>query len=62
MPYNRRTPMKRLDRWMIGIGLFITVGLMTGAQGYAESEDDPRTCTKATLKGRYLGVTSRNGL
>jgi hypothetical protein len=46
--------MKRIGRWMIGIGLFITVGPMTGAQGYAEKEDDTPTCTLATLKGRYL--------
>jgi hypothetical protein len=47
--------MTRLGRWMIGIGLFITVGLLTGAPGYAEPEDDdPATCTLATLKGRYL--------
>jgi hypothetical protein len=46
--------MKRVDRWMIGIGLFITVGLMTGEQGYAAQEDDTPTCTLATLKGRYL--------
>ncbi len=46
--------MKRVSLWMIGIGLFIAVGLMTAAQGYAEKEDDTPTCTKATLKGRYL--------
>jgi hypothetical protein len=39
---------------MIGIGLFITVGLLTGAPGYAEKEDDTPTCTLNTLKGRYL--------
>jgi hypothetical protein len=54
MPYHRRIPMKRLGRWMIGIGLFITVGLLTGALGYAETEDDPPACTLATLTGRYL--------
>src|SRR5215475_1985165 len=46
--------MKRVDLWMIGIGLFITVGLMTGEQGYAEKEDDSPTCTLKTLQGRYL--------
>jgi hypothetical protein len=46
--------MKRIGRWMIGIGLLITVGLMTGEQGYAEKEDDTPTCTLKTLKGRYL--------
>ena len=46
--------MKRVGLWMIGIGLFITVGLMAVEQGYAEQKDDPPTCTEATLKGRYL--------
>jgi hypothetical protein len=46
--------MKRVDLWMIGIGLFITVGFMIAEQGYAEQEDNPPTCTLATLKGRYL--------
>jgi hypothetical protein len=60
MLYNRSTPMKRIGRWMIGIGLLITVGLMTGEQGYAEKEDDTPTCTLKTLKGRYLfgGITT----
>ena len=46
--------MKRVGLWMIGIGLFITVGLITVKQGYAEEEEHAPTCTKATLKGRYL--------
>jgi hypothetical protein len=46
--------MKRVDLWLIGIGPFITVGLMTAAQGYADQEDDSPTCTLATPKGRYL--------
>src|SRR5712691_8851483 len=54
IPYERRTNMKRVGLWMIGIGLFITVGLITVKQGYAEEEEHAPTCTKATLKGRYL--------
>ena len=53
--------MRRIGLWAaMGIGLFITVGLMTAAQGYAETEDDTPTCTLATLKGRYLfgGITT----
>jgi hypothetical protein len=46
--------MKRVGLWVIGIGLFITVGLLTVKQGYAENKDDAPTCTLATLKGRYL--------
>ena len=45
--YERRTNMKRVDLWMIGIGLSLSVGLLTVAQGYAE-------CTLATLSGTYV--------
>jgi len=45
--------MKRVSLWMIGIGLCITVGLITVQQGYAGEEDDGPTCTLKTLKGRY---------
>jgi hypothetical protein len=54
MPYARRTNMKCVSLWMIGIGLCITVGLLTVQQGYAGEEDDGPTCTLETLKGRYL--------
>ena len=46
--------MKRVSLWMIGIGLCITLGLITVKQGYAEEEDDGPTCALKTLKGRYL--------
>jgi hypothetical protein len=46
--------MKRIGLWAIGIGLVVTVGLLTVAQGDAEKKDDTPTCTLATLKGRYL--------
>jgi len=46
--------MKRVGLWALGIGLVVTVGLLTVAPGYAEENDDTPTCTLATLKGRYL--------
>ena len=46
--------MKRVGLWMIGIGLFITVGLLTVELGYAEEKEHEPTCTLKTLKGRYL--------
>jgi hypothetical protein len=54
MPYARRTNMKRVSLWMLGIGVCITVGLITVKHGYAEEKDDTPTCTLKTLKGRYL--------
>jgi hypothetical protein len=44
--------MTRVSLWMIEIGLFITVGLLTVEPGYAEQKDHPRKCTLATLKGQ----------
>ena len=47
--------MKRVGLWTaIGIGIFITVGLLTVKQGHPEQKDYAPTCTLATLKGRYL--------
>ena len=47
--------MKRVGLWAaIGIGLFITVGLITMKQGYTEEKDHAPTCTLKTLTGRYL--------
>jgi hypothetical protein len=43
--------MKRLSLWAMGIGVLISLGLLTVEQGYA---DDATKCTLATLKGRYL--------
>ena len=45
--------MKRVSLWMIGLGLFITVGLLTVKQGYAEEKEHEPTCTQKTLKGTY---------
>jgi hypothetical protein len=55
IPYERRTNMKRVGLWAaIGIGIFITVGLLTVEPGYAEEKEHEPTCTLKTLKGRYL--------
>ena len=42
--------MKRVSLLLVGIGLFIAVGLLNAEPGYA---GEP-TCTLKTLKGRYL--------
>src|SRR5262249_30826991 len=42
--------MRRIGSWVaLGIGMFITVGLLTAKPGSADS-----TCDLKTLKGRYL--------
>src|SRR5215510_14135939 len=47
--------MKHIGLWAaIGLGLVITVGLISMKQGYTEEKDDAPTCTLETLKGRYL--------
>ena len=47
--------MKHRGLWAaIGIGLLITVGLITVEQGYAEETAPEPTCTLETLTGRYL--------
>jgi hypothetical protein len=51
--------MKRAGLWTAtGIGIFITVGLLTVKQGHTEEKDHAPTCTLATLKGRYLFANS----
>jgi len=50
--------MKRVSLWMIGIGLCITMGLLTVKQGYAEEKDHAPTCTLKTLKGTYQFATT----
>jgi hypothetical protein len=50
--------MKRVSLWMIGIGLCITMGLITVEPGYAEKKEHEPTCTLATLQGRYLSAFS----
>lgn len=47
--------MRHVGLWAaIGIGIFITVGLLTVEPGYAGEEEHAPTCTLKTLKGRYL--------
>jgi hypothetical protein len=46
--------MKRVDLWMIGIGLSLSVGLLTVAPGYAGGKDHVTECTPATLTGTYV--------
>jgi hypothetical protein len=54
--------MTRVGLWMIGIGLFITVGLVTVKQGHPTShhkntqgqDEDAPTCSLKTAKGRHL--------
>ena len=46
--------MKRVGLWAVGIGVLVSVGLLTVEQGYADENDRATKCTLATLKGRYL--------
>jgi hypothetical protein len=50
--------MKRLGLWATGIGVLISVGLLTVEQGYTKEKEHATTCSLATLKGRYLWATS----
>jgi hypothetical protein len=50
--------MKRIGLWATGIGVFLSVGLLTVEQGYTEEKEHATTCTLATLKGRYLFAAS----
>jgi hypothetical protein len=44
--------MKRAGRWANGIGVLVSVGLLSVTQGYA-CDDDGRGCSNASLRGRY---------
>jgi hypothetical protein len=47
--------MQRIGLWTaIGIGICITLGLLTAEPGYAEDKEHEPQCTLKTLKGRYL--------
>ena len=46
--------MKRIGLWATGIGVLISVGLLTVERGYPDENDRATKCTLATLKGRYL--------
>jgi cbb3-type cytochrome oxidase cytochrome c subunit len=50
--------MKRIGLWATGIGVLISVGLLTLEQGYTEEKERSTTYTLATLKGRYLFVVN----
>jgi len=55
--------MKRVGLWAaIGIGIFITVRLITVEPGYAEEKEHEPTCTLKTLKGRYLFATTGSNI
>ena len=46
--------MKRVGLWAIGIGVLVSVGLLSVAQGYAGDNAGATQCSLKTLKGRYL--------
>jgi hypothetical protein len=46
--------MKCIGLWATGIGVLISVGLLTVERGYPDENDRATKCTLATLKGRYL--------
>ena len=48
--------MKRVGLWAIGMGLLSWVGIGTVELGHADEKEHAKTCTPATLKGRYLFV------
>jgi hypothetical protein len=50
--------MKRVDLWLIGIGLSLSVGLLTVAPGYAGGKDHVTACTLATLTGTYVFIAT----
>jgi hypothetical protein len=55
---DRQMNTKRIGLWATGIGVLISVGLLTVEQGYTEEKEHATTCTLATLKGRYLFVVN----
>jgi hypothetical protein len=50
--------MKRVGLWAMGIGLMSCVGISTIELGHADENEHERTCSPATLKGRYLFATT----
>ena len=46
--------MKRIGLRATGIGVLISVGLLTVEHGYADENDRATQCSLKTLKGRYL--------
>jgi hypothetical protein len=57
VPEQRRTRqmnVKRFGLWVAGIGVLVSIGLLTVEQGYTEEKQRATKCTLATLTGRYL--------
>jgi hypothetical protein len=50
--------MKRVGLWAMGVGLMSCVGISTIELGHADENEHERTCSPATLKGRYLFATT----
>jgi hypothetical protein len=50
--------MKRIGLWATGIGLMSCVGISTAELGYADEKEHAKTCSAATVKGRYLFATT----
>ena len=50
--------MKRIGLWAIGIGLMSCVGIGAAESGYADEKEHSKTCSLATVKGRYLFATT----
>jgi hypothetical protein len=46
--------MKRVGLWAVGIGVLVSVGLLSVPPGYAGDNDGATQCSLKTLKGRYL--------
>jgi hypothetical protein len=46
--------MKRVGLCAVGIGVLVSVGLLSVAQGYAGDNDGATKCSLKTLNGRYL--------
>ena len=46
--------MRRIGLFALGIGVLISVGLLSVAQGFADDNDGATKCSLKTLKGRYL--------
>jgi hypothetical protein len=54
--------MKRVGLWAVGIGVLVSVGLLSVVQGHADDNDGATKCSLKTLKGRYLFATTGTAL
>jgi hypothetical protein len=54
--------MKRVGLWAVGIGVLVSVGLLSVGQGHADDNDGATKCSLKTLKGRYLFATTGTAL